>query len=120
MKGTFNRVLGGFLAFAAVGAALGFLMELISMTRSTGFEYTLLGVAAATLIYWFVLKGPLGTAIGSLLEGGAVADPNSAFRLEELEDRVQELSLESQRMLELEERLEFTERLLARKAEEAP
>jgi hypothetical protein len=120
MRGTFTKIIGAMLTMALVAGALGFLAGIIDLTRNMGFEYTLLGFTAASLLYWVVLRGPLGRAIAGMLEGEVVQDASTMIRLEDVEDRVQELSLESQRMLELEERLEFTERLLARKAEGEP
>jgi hypothetical protein len=120
MKGTFTKIIGAFLSMALVAAALGFLVGVIEMTQNQGFEYTLIGISAASMLYWLVLRGPLGRAIAGMLEGEVGQDASTMIRLEDVEDRVQELSLESQRMLELEERLEFTERLLARNAEGEP
>jgi hypothetical protein len=117
MKGTFTKVIGAFLSMALVGAALGFLVGIIDMTKNQGFEYTLVGITAASMLYWIVLRGPLGRAIAGMLEDESLPDATTVMRLEDVEDRVQELSLESQRFREIEERLEFTERLLARQSE---
>jgi hypothetical protein len=61
-----------------------------------------------------VLKGPLGRALAKRIEGSRAADHDTAQRLEEVEARLQTLELTQERMLELEERLDFAERLLAR------
>jgi hypothetical protein len=74
--------------------------------------------AAAFLIY--LVAGPIGRSIGRWIEsyggGGGQADRirEQEARLAELEARIAELEALSQRTAELEERLEFTERLLAR------
>ena len=61
-----------------------------------------------------ILRGPLGKALARRLEGGAVLpDPATAARIEELLDRVGELEHQAGRLHELEERLDFAERLLA-------
>ncbi|MCA9767984.1 MAG: hypothetical protein KC485_04110, partial [Gemmatimonadetes bacterium] len=53
-----------------------------------------------------------------MLEGGSSAeDPMLGVRLADVEDRLQEVSLETQRMMELEDRLEFAERLLAQRVQ---
>jgi hypothetical protein len=113
MKGTFGRIVGLIFSVFLVGGALGFLAGMLDLTRNMGFEYTLLGMSAATALYWIVLRGPLGRSVASLLEGEGGSDEMTQVRLEDVEDKVQELALESQRMMELEERLEFTERLLS-------
>ncbi|HEV8123389.1 MAG TPA: hypothetical protein VGP80_04050 [Gemmatimonadales bacterium] len=61
-----------------------------------------------------VLRGPLGRALAKRIEGSKAADHDTAQRLEEVEARLQTLELTQERMLELEERLDFAERLLAR------
>jgi hypothetical protein len=58
-----------------------------------------------------ILRGPLGRALARRIEGTSVdAD---ARRVEELEQRVAQLEAEHGRVAELEERLDFAERLLA-------
>jgi hypothetical protein len=66
---------------------------------------------------WILLRGPVGKAIASMLEGGTVeADMLVQGRVAELEDRLHELSLETQRLMEIEDRLEFAERMIAEQA----
>ena len=61
-----------------------------------------------------VLRGPLGKALAKRIEGVRAPDPELVQRLEEAEARLQALELTQERMLELEERLDFTERVLVR------
>lgn len=117
MKDTFSRLIGAVLAVGLIGGALGFIVGVFEMTRGEGIQFTILGLFAASLLYWIVLRGPLGRAIGSMLEGEAVQDVGTLMRIEDVEDQVQALSLETQRLLEIEERLEFTERLLAKQSD---
>lgn len=67
-----------------------------------------LAVAAAV-----ILTGPLGKAIARVIEHstGAPHDPEA---VEELAKRVEQLEREQARMAELEERVDFAERLLVR------
>ncbi len=60
-----------------------------------------------------ILRGPLGRAIGRRIEG-KYADPGDSIRVTELEHRVAELEGVHTRIGDLEERLDFAERLLAR------
>ena len=59
-----------------------------------------------------LLFGPIGTALGRRLSGrsGPLADP---ARLEELQARLEALESGQHRLAEVEERLDFAERLLA-------
>lgn len=67
-----------------------------------------------------ILRGPLGRALARRIEGGAGggADPGMARRVAELEAQVAELERRADRVPELEERLDFAERLLARQADQ--
>ena len=74
---------------------------------------SILVVCAAAVM---ILRGPLGRAIARRLEG---ADPDGATarHVARLEERVVDLEVREQRLAELEERLDFAERLLARQAD---
>jgi hypothetical protein len=75
-----------------------------------------LGICAATA---FILH-PLFRAIGRRIEG-RVIDPALQLEVEELRERVRDLESVHSRYAELEERLDFAERLLAqRQAEQLP
>ncbi len=69
-------------------------------------------IACATLV--LVLLGPVGRALGRWVDRwGRHADTEADARLAELEARLAELESSHVRSAELEERLEFAERLLA-------
>ena len=75
-----------------------------------------LGICAAAA---FILH-PLFRAIGRRIEG-RVVDPALQLEVEELRERVRDLESVHSRYAELEERLDFAERLLAqRQAEQLP
>lgn len=61
-----------------------------------------------------VLRGPLGKALARRLEGPPALRDASAQNLDDLHARVADLEAQAGRMHELEERLDFAERLLAR------
>jgi hypothetical protein len=69
-------------------------------------------LVAATLILW-----PLARALARRLEGKAGADPQLRAEVDELRARLQEMEVNQSRVSELEERLDFAERVLAQKAE---
>jgi hypothetical protein len=63
-----------------------------------------------------ILRGPVGKALARRIEGGAgVADD----RVRQLEARIQELEASQGRVAELEERMDFAERLLTHGAPDA-
>ena len=71
--------------------------------------FSILGTLAALVL---ILRGPIGRALARRLEGqSAVADE----RLGEVERRLQELETREHRVGELEDRLDFAERLLAQR-----
>jgi hypothetical protein len=67
-----------------------------------------LSLLAATIILW-----PIMRALGRRLEGRA-GDPALRAEVEQLRDRLGEVDHLQQRVAELEERIDFTERMLAR------
>ncbi len=73
------------------------------------FITSLIIVAAAAVL---ILRGPLGRALARRLEGTAGRDESAAAGLA---DRVAELEQRDNRLVELEERLDFAERLLAQR-----
>jgi hypothetical protein len=58
-------------------------------------------------------RGPLGRALARRIEGTRADPEDLAARLVELEQRLAESDLDRRRLAELEERVDFAERLLA-------
>ena len=73
-------------------------------------------VAAAVVA---VLRGPLGKALARRLEGSGASGTVAPMEIEELRTRLEEVEQQLGRVHELEERLDFTERLLAQQREQA-
>jgi hypothetical protein len=116
MSGKFSKFVGGVMVLTLMGMGLLFMAFLLEEVNR-GFEYVLLGLSALLGFGWLMLRGPVGKALANLLEGHSSEDPMIAARLADLEDRLNEISLETQRFGEIEERIDFTERLLARQDE---
>jgi hypothetical protein len=116
-----SKVLGMLMVLAMTGMSLGFLAFLIDEAGRNGFEFVLAGLAGGGGFGWLLLRGPVGKALAAMLEGGSADgeadDQLLGARVADLEDRLQEVSLETNRMMEIEDRLEFAERLLAQRAE---
>lgn len=72
----------------------------------------LLIVASAAVL---ILRGPLGKALARRLEGTAGRDDAANAGLAGLSERLTELEQRDARVTELEERLDFAERLLAQR-----
>jgi len=102
---------GTLFVTVAIGAALLGVYTLLSVIHGEGFAIPVgvLGAIAGTVI----LRGPVGKALANRIEGrstGEVAPPEEV--LVELDDL-------RHRVLEVEERLDFTERMLAQSRESA-
>ena len=69
-------------------------------------------LAACTVVLW-----PLMRALGRRIEGKGTADPALRQEVEELRSRLTEMDQLQHRVMELEERVDFTERLLAQQRE---
>jgi hypothetical protein len=68
-----------------------------------------LGLVAATIILWPVMR-----ALARRLEGKGSADAALRAEVEHLQQRLSEVDVLHHRVAELEERIDFTERMLAR------
>ncbi len=68
-----------------------------------------LALVATTVILW-----PIMRALARRLEGKGAADPALQAEIEQLQQRLGEVDVLQQRVAELEERIDFTERMLAR------
>ncbi len=120
MSGRFGRVIGMTLVLGLVFLAGVFMVYLLEEAASEGFEFVMVGLLALAGFSGLLLLGPVGKALGSMLGGSSGSDDVMlASRVADLGDRLQEVSLETQRFMEIEERLEFTERLLAQHTDPA-
>jgi hypothetical protein len=117
MASKFARFIGMVLVLGLVFMAGGFMVYLFEEVANEGFELMLAGLGALGAMSWFIFRGPVGKGIASMLEGNEGSTAMLAGRVADLEDRLQEVTLETQRFLEIEERLDFTERLLAQQGE---
>jgi hypothetical protein len=68
-----------------------------------------MGLVATTIILWPVMR-----ALARRLDGKGGADPALRAEVEQLHHRLGEVDALHQRVAELEERIDFTERMLAR------
>lgn len=113
------KVIGGVIVLGLAAMSLGYLGASIGQFSRRGFEYVLMAMVGGGAFFYLMLRGPVGKAIASLLEGETSHDEELLMRVEDLEARLTELSLEQQRVGELEERLDFAERLLSTREQAA-
>jgi hypothetical protein len=66
------------------------------------------------------LRGPIGRALAARIEGRRPPDADTLLDLEELRSRLVALEEGQTQLAELQERLEFAERLLARDQQRRP
>jgi tetrahydromethanopterin S-methyltransferase subunit G len=127
MSGRGGRAAGIFLTLTLSAMALVFLAFLMDGLTRNHPEAMIPGGIALAGLTWLFARGPLGIAIARLLEGEADATPVSSARFAELESRLAELEHRGLtsgeveqayvRLAEMEERVDFAERLLARREE---
>ena len=108
------------LAIQAVltGLAIGFIDSTLPHGRETEGVMMVAAGASIVVLAWRRHRGlkQLGAGPAAGLTTGQMA----ATRIEDLESRVAELEATEARLLELEERLDFTERMLAQGTGERP
>jgi hypothetical protein len=76
---------------------------------------SVLTISAAVVL---VLRGPLGRALARRIEGPATSGAVAPAEIDELRTRLEDIEQQVTRVHELEERLDFTERLLAQQREQ--
>jgi hypothetical protein len=81
--------------------------------QSDGGPPTVLLIVIAALTATVIILWPLMRAFARRLEGKAGGDPALRADIEQLHARLGEIEILQQRVAELEERVDFTERLLA-------
>ncbi|HQW65984.1 MAG TPA: hypothetical protein PLJ23_03035 [Gemmatimonadales bacterium] len=123
MSGRFSRGLAMVLVLGLTGIAALMLAFMMSEGRRNGFEFVIAGMFGGGALGWLLLRGPVGKALADMLVGAGASDPMVAQRLADLEARLAdvehrgltsgEVDQAYARLAEMEERLEFTERMLA-------
>ncbi|MEO8479241.1 MAG: hypothetical protein ABI542_06355 [Gemmatimonadota bacterium] len=119
MGSKFSKLVAMLMVITMLGMGIGFMVFLLDQVIRNGMEGVILGMAGLGGVSWILFRGPVGKALANMLEGTSSGreDPMLGMRVADIEDRLQEISLETQRMTELEDRLDFAERLLTRHGE---
>ena len=108
-----SRGLGIALTIGLIGAALTFLVAVLDESRHFDNPMPLVVMVAGSLMFLGLMRSPIGKAIARMLEDDSQPDEQLAMRVEDLEARVAELSMEQSRVMELEGRIDFAERMIA-------
>lgn len=88
-----------------------------NLVLTTGEAPAVVMIVVAVMIALTVVLWPLARALARRLEGRGAADPALRAEVEQLQHRLGEVDAMQGRLAELEERLDFTERLLAQSRE---
>jgi hypothetical protein len=80
-----------------------------TMAMTMGEDFAVPGLIALGVVGAVIFKGPIGKALGRRLENGGPAEPSQEYMAEMDEMRA--------RVMELEERLDFTERMISKARE---
>ena len=114
-SGRGSRVIGMVLTLSLTGMALAFLVGMTEQARFIHDPTPLIGALAGAAIFFGLLRGPVGRAIAKMLDSSGGPDDDTALRIEQLEAQLSDLGFDQHRMAELEERLDFAERLLSQR-----
>lgn len=79
--------------------------------------FTLVSIVGLSLA---IILGPVGKALGRRIEGKSGADPKQIAMLEDLVTRVDDVSELRREIGDLQERVDFAERLLAQRPDVIP
>lgn len=117
----FGRFLGVTLALGMGLAGLAFIAGVTLDARRGGDpRMALISIGGAMGLFWVIFRGPVGKAIASMLEGDSQGDALTQANVEARVAYLEQHNLSSGeveaafgRIAELEDRLDFTERLLA-------
>ena len=115
MSNTSSKVIGMVLTLGLTGMAIGFMIAMAEESHVVHDPTPVFGIVAGAAVFAVLLRGPVGKAIAKMLEGQSVPDDHVMERLDHMEDRLAEFGAEQMRVAELEERVDFTERLLSQR-----
>ncbi len=118
MSSKTSRFMGLTLTLGLTGMGLFFLAFVMIEGRNINGPIPVFSILIAGGVFAAMMFGPVGKSIARMLEGeSSQLDDQIAMRVEDLEARLAELTMEQSRVAELEDRLDFAERLLAQPPE---
>lgn len=114
-----SRFWGFATTLGLTGMALLYLAFVMDEGRNIDNPMPVFAILIGGGIFAGLIFGPVGKALARMLDSHELPDDQVVMRVEDLEARLAELSMEQSRVAELEERIEFTERLMAQRDETA-
>ncbi|MGH7583010.1 MAG: hypothetical protein ACREL5_07295 [Gemmatimonadales bacterium] len=112
MSRSFSRFWGVVLTLGLTISGLIFAFAIVDDNHGNPQDLAIASLVVMGAFYVLMIRGPVGKAIARMLEGGG-QDEQTAARLAQIEAQQADLIADSQHMLDLEERLDFAERILA-------
>jgi hypothetical protein len=109
-----SRFMGMVLALSITAAALFCIFVMVDAMRNDPGP-AIIGGMLGTAVFGAVLLGPIGRTIGKMLSSDATAPDDTARRLDAIEYQLGEPPADGARFGELEERIEFLDRMLAQR-----
>jgi hypothetical protein len=121
MSQSTNRITAAVLTLGLTIAALTFFVGMVQTSRQIDTPMPFVGLVFGGLMFGALWLGPVGRAIGRMLDSKAGPDDQTLQQFDQLEARLVDAGVDQQRLMELEDRVEFAERMLAqRQAPELP
>jgi hypothetical protein len=116
-----SRFFGMVTTLGVVGMSLLFMFAMAESAHNGHDPAPVFGIIVAGVFLSLLVKGPVGHAIGKMLEGSSSTHDDSQLRdrIDQLEGQLTDFTLDQQRIMELEERLDFAERLLSQRDRQA-
>ncbi|MES2304110.1 MAG: hypothetical protein V4558_01310 [Gemmatimonadota bacterium] len=114
-----SRGIGLMLTLGVTAMGLMYLAFVMDEGRNIDNPMPVFALLTGGVLFAALMFGPIGKAVGKMLEGDPPADDQLAMRVEDLEARIAELTMEQSRVAELEDRLDFTERMISQREREA-
>jgi hypothetical protein len=113
MSNSASKFFGVLLTLGLTAMAIGFLLGMMDQVRGMNGPIPAIAIVAGAAIFAVMLRGPVGRAIARMLEGHSAPDDQLALRVEQLEAQLLDSRDAIDRVVELEERVDFAERMLA-------
>ncbi|HEY4321132.1 MAG TPA: hypothetical protein VGM77_08110 [Gemmatimonadales bacterium] len=110
-----SKLIGAVLTMGLTVAGLTFLVGMVGMSKQIDSPMPLVGLVFGGLMFGALWFGPVGRALGRMLDTRPIGDEQMQLQIDQLESRVLDAGVDQQRLAELEERLDFAERLLAQR-----
>ncbi len=115
MSNNSSKFVGMILTLGLTAMAIGFLIAMMEESRGINNPVPAFAIVGGAAIFAVMLRGPVGRAIGKMLDSSPAHDDQLALRVEQLESQLLDSRDAFDRVAELEERVDFAERMLSQR-----